>query len=196
MAMTDATAVLWLPALVRWIELKAPGIDIRTVPPIAREPRPTLLRADIDLAIGFSSGMVAQLAGEPYAPIRHERLYSGQYVCVTRKNHCQAEGELTLDAYCAANHLLVSFSGRACGLTDETLPQLGRERHILLRANHSFTACKVVTSSDFLTVLPQHLLAWTDMANTLIPEELPFSPPDVHADISWHERDARDLAHG
>ena len=195
LAMADATAVLWLPALVRSIELEAPGINIRMVPLTTREPRPMLLRGDIDLAIGFFPGVVAQLAGEPYTPMRHERLYSGQYVCVMRKDHPLAKAELTLDAYCAANHLLVSFSGRAHGLTDEALARLGRERRILLTVNQFFTAGKVVASSDLVTVLPRHLLASTGMTDALISRELPFSLPDVHVDILWHERDARSPAH-
>ena len=65
MAMADATAVLWLPALVRSIESDAPGVNVRMVPLTTREPRPMLLRGDIDLAIGFFPGVVAQLASEP-----------------------------------------------------------------------------------------------------------------------------------
>ena len=195
MAMADATAVLWLPALVRSIEDEAPGVNIRMVPLTTREPRPMMLRGDIDLAIGFFPGVVAQLASEPYTTIRHERLYSGQYVCVMRKEHPLAGRKLTLDDYCAANHLLVSFSGRAHGLTDEALTRLGRERRILLTVNQFFTAGKVVANSDLLTVLPRHLLASTGMTDALISKELPFSLPEVHVDILWHERDARNPVH-
>jgi DNA-binding transcriptional LysR family regulator len=179
MAMADATAVLWLPTLVRSIEKEAPGINVRMVPLTTREPRPMLLRGDIDLAIGFFPGVVAQLAGGPDTPIRHERLYSGRYVCVMRKGHPLADKELTLDAYCASNHLLVSFSGRAHGLTDEQF----------------FTAGRVVANSDLITVLPRHLVASTGMPGALITKELPFKLPDVHVDMLWHERDARSPAH-
>jgi DNA-binding transcriptional LysR family regulator len=78
-----------------------------------------------------------------------------------RKNHPLAKGELTLDTYCAAHHLLVSFSGRAKGLMDEALSEVGRERRILLTVNQFFTAGKVVASSDLITVLPRHLIAAT-----------------------------------
>jgi DNA-binding transcriptional LysR family regulator len=130
--------VLWLPSLVRSIESEAPGVNVRMVPLTTREPRPMLLRGDIDLAIGFFPGVVAQLAGGPNTPIRHERLYSGQYVCVMRKDHPLASQELSLDRYCAANHLLVSFSGRAHGLVSDALAQLGRQRRILLTVNQFF----------------------------------------------------------
>jgi len=195
LAMADATAALWLPSLVRSIEKEAPGLLIRMVPLTTREPRPMLLRGDIDLAIGFFPGVLAQLSGEPATPIRHEQLYSGKYVCVMRKDHPLAQKTLTLDDYCAANHLLVSLSGRARGLVDEALAQVGRERRILLTVNQFFTAGRVVANSDLLTVLPRHLIASTGMSNELVARDVPFDMPDVHVDMLWHERDARNLAH-
>jgi DNA-binding transcriptional LysR family regulator len=195
MAMADATAALCMPPLVRTIENEAAWVNVRMVPLTTREPRPMLLRGDIDLAIGFFPGVVAQLAGGPETPIRHERLYAGQYVCVMRKNHPLANTELTLDAYCDANHLLVSFSGRAHGLTDEALAQVNRQRRILLTVNQFFTGGRVVANSDLITVLPRHLIASTGMTGELISKELPFRLPEIHVDMLWHERDARSPAH-
>jgi len=195
MAMADATAAMWLPSLMRSIESEAPGINVRMVPLTTREPRPMLLRGDIDLAVGFFPGVAAQLSYETGSPIRHERLYSGKYVCVMRRDHPLAKVELNLDNYCAANHLLVSFSGRAHGLVDEALAQLQRERRILLTVNQFFTAGRVVANSDLVTVLPRHLIAATGMTDALVHKELPFPLPAVHLDMLWHERDARSPAH-
>lgn len=198
MAMADATAALWLPALVRSIEQEAPGLTIHMVPLTTREPRPMLLRGDIDLAVGFFPGVAAQLAasqGLSVSPIRHEQLYSGRYACVMRKDHPLAKEELTLDNYCAANHLLVSFSGRAIGLVDEVLAKLGRERRILLTVNQFFTAGRVVATSDLITVLPRHLVVSTGISGALVTRELPFSMPNMHIDMLWHERDNRSPAH-
>ncbi|MDB5842546.1 MAG: LysR family transcriptional regulator [Herminiimonas sp.] len=195
LAMADTTAALWLPALVRTIENEAPGLNVRMMPLITRDPRPMLLHGDIDLAIGFFPGVVAQLSTGPETPIRHEQLYSGKYVCVMRRDHPLANVELTLDAYCAANHLLVSFSGRARGLVDEALTHLNRERRILLTVNHFFTGGRVVANSNLLTVLPRHMIAATGMSDSLIASELPFAMPDVHIDMLWHERDGRRPTH-
>lgn len=195
MAMADATAALMLPPLVRLIENEAPGINIRMVPLTTREPRPQLLRGDIDLAIGFFPGVVAQLQGSAETPIRHERLFAGEYVCVMRKNHPLASAAMTLEKYCNANHLLVSFSGRARGLVDDALTSLGRSRRILLTVNQFFTAGKVVAATDLLMVLPRHLIEATGMTNHLIVKELPFALPEVRIDMLWHERDARSPGH-
>ena len=198
LAMADATAALWLPALVRSIEREAPKLTIRMVPLTTREPRPMLLRGDIDMAVGFFPGVTAQLAGGQGAsvsPIRHEQLYSGRYVCVMRKDHPLAKEDLTVDNYCAASHLLVSFSGRAHGLVDEALAKIGRERRILLTVNQFFTAGRVVATSDLITVLPRHLIASTGITGALVTKELPFDLPNVHVDMLWHERDTRSPAH-
>lgn len=198
MAMADATAALWLPALVRSIERQAPNLNVRMIPLPTREPRPLLIRGDIDIAVGFFPGVVAQLAGGQgvsVSPIRHEQLYLGTYVCVMRKDHPLADRELTLDDYCAANHLLVSFSGRPNGLVDEVLAQLGRKRRILLTVNQFFTAGRVVATSDLITVLPRHLVASTGTTSSLVTRKLPFALPQVHVDMLWHERDTRSPAH-
>jgi len=195
MAMADATAALILPPLVRIIEQVAPGIDVRMVPLTTREPRPLLLRGDVELAIGFFPGVVAQLQGSTETPIRHERLYSGQYVAVMRKEHPLSKQPLTLDRYCDANHLLVSFSGRARGLVDEALVSLGRDRRILLTVNQFFTAGKVVAGSDLVMVIPKHLINATGMSSQLVHQPLPFELPEVHIDMLWHERDGRNPGH-
>ena len=195
MAMADATAAFWLPSLMRSIETEAPHVNVRMVPLTTREPRPMLVRGDVDLAVGFFPGVAAQLASDVSSPIRHERLYSGRYVSVMRRDHPLMKTELTLDNYCAANHLLVSFSGRAHGLVDEALAQLGRERRIRLTVNQFFTAGRVVANSDLITVLPKHLLTATGMTDELVWRELPFTLPPVNLDMLWHERDARSPAH-
>ena len=73
--------------------------------------------------------------------------------------------------------------------------EINRERRILLTVNQFFTAGRVVSNSDLITVLPRHLIGSTGMTGALIMKELPFKLPDVHVDMLWHERDARNPAH-
>ena len=195
MAMADATAAFWLPSLMRSIEREAPGVNVRMMPLTTREPRPMLLRGDIDLAVGFFPGVAAQLSSETGSPIRHERLYSGKYVCVMRRGHPLADKPLTLDDYCAARHLLVSFSGRPYGFIDQTLGTLGRERRIVVTVNQFFTAGRVVANSDLLTVLPRHFVSVTGIDDQLVLRDLPFDQPLVHVDAVWHRRAQHGHAH-
>ena len=116
LAMADATAAELVPGLIEIIERDAPGVSVRVLPLITREPRPLLDEGQIDLAVGFFPAVLADLTAQAQqggmAAFDHQRLYEGHYVCVMREGHPLARGPLTLKRYTAAHHLLVSFSGR------------------------------------------------------------------------------------
>lgn len=197
LAMADSTASLLLPRLMRAIKDEAPGLNIRMLPLTTRDPRAMLLHSDIDMAIGNFPGVVAQLSGgqSSVSAIRHQRLYSSESVCIMRKNHPLAAGELTVDSYCAAHHALVSFSGRAHGPADEVLATMGRQRRIALTVNQFYTVGRVVAGTDLISVVPRHLVASTGVIESLVAKELPFALPVVHVDMLWHERDTRNPSH-
>jgi DNA-binding transcriptional LysR family regulator len=197
LAMADATAAVLVPPLIRTLETDAPYINLRLVPLTTRDPRALLEAGDIELAIGFFPAAVASIGmhtiqtGAPDS-FAHTQLYSGEYVCVMRRDHPLAvnlsELPLTLDAFCAAKHLLVSFSGRPFGFIDEALAAINRTRRIVLTVNQFFTAGRVVANSDLLTVLPRHFLASTGIRDEFAVAELPFNKPPVHVDMLWHRR--------
>ncbi len=199
LTMADATAAALIPGLVNVIGRDAPGVSIRVVPLTTRDPRRLLEQEAADLAIGYFPAVLADLtaraqAGEAVA-FSHQRLYHGEYVCVMRRGHPLASGPFTLDRYCAARHMLVSFSGRPFGFIDEALASLGRERRVVLTVNQFFTAGLVVANSDLLTVLPRHFVRVTGFANELVLRELPFTVPPVHVDALWHHRLHHSSAH-
>jgi DNA-binding transcriptional LysR family regulator len=197
LAMADSTASHLLPSLMRAIKQEAPGLDIRMLTLTTRDPRPMLLQSVIDIAVGSFPGVVAQLTGgqDAASSIRHQRLYSGQAVCIMRKDHPLAKAPLTLDSYCAAQHALVSFSGRPHGPADEVLANLGRKRRIALTVNQFFTVGQVIAKSDLISIVPRHLIGSTGMSDVVVAKELPFELPPVHVDMLWHERDTRNPSH-
>ena len=196
LAMVDATAVLLMPPLVRAIEGQRALANLRVLPLTTRDPRALIERNDADLAVGhFPEALAAISAQGEEAPLRHLRLYDTRYVCVMRADHPLARGELTLDAFCAAHHLLVSFSGRPHGFVDQSLAALGRRRRIVLTVNQFFTAGQVVTGSDLLTVLPQSFLSATGYQRDLVVRELPFEIAGVQVEMIWHLRQDADPAH-
>lgn len=200
LAMADATAAALMPRMVALLDAEAPGVSVRVLPLSTRDPRRLLDEEVADLAIGYFPAVLADLtaqrqAGGPVA-YAHQRVYDGEYVCLMRKGHPLASTPLTLDAYCAARHLLVSFSGRPYGFTDEALTALGRERRIVLTVNQFFTAGRVVACSDLLTVLPLHFFGVTGLQGELVWRPLPLSLPTVHVDALWHVRRAGSAAQG
>ena len=199
LAMADATAAELMGGLAIRLQQAAPGVSVRVVPLTTRDPRRMLTEGQADLALGYFPAVLTDLTaraqtGEPIN-FEHQRLYAGEYVCVMRRGHPLAEVPLTLDTYCAARHLLVSFSGRPYGYVDEALSSMGRQRRIVLTVNQFFTAWRVVVNSDLLTVLPWHFVPTTGMGDQLLVRQLPLEVPPVHVEAVWHERQQDNPAH-
>ncbi|CAN7165577.1 LysR family transcriptional regulator [Variovorax sp. LjRoot290] len=199
LAMADATAAELIPGLVQIVEKEAPAVSLRVLPLTTRDPRRMLENEEVDMAIGYFPAVIASLAArgqsDAAVPFETQRLYVGEYVCVMRRGHPLARAPLTLDSFCAARHLLVSFSGRPYGFIDQTLGALGRERRIVVTVNQFFTAGRVVANSNLLTVLPRHFVKVTGIDEQLVLRELPFQQPLVHVDAIWHRRAQHGHAH-
>ena len=199
LAMADATAAELVPRMVDILEAEAPGVSLRVVPLSTRDPRKLLDEETVDLAAGYFPAVVADLTARAQVgkavAFATQRLYDGEYVCVMRAGHPLASGPMTLNRFCAARHLLVTFSGRPFGFIDEALSTLGRERRVVLTVNQFFTAARVVANSNLLTVLPRRFVGATGIADSLVLRHLPFVVPAVHVDALWHGRRESDSAH-
>jgi len=192
LAMADATAAELMGGLGQALEKQAPQVSIRVVPLTTRDPRNMLHDGVADLALGYFPAVLADLtakaqSGEAVA-FEHHRLYDGEYVCVMRRGHPLADKQISLNSFCAARHLLVSFSGRPYGFIDEALASIGRQRRVVMTVNQFFTAGRVVVNSDLLTVLPKHFVPTTGIATELFTCNLPFKVPTLHVDALWHRR--------
>lgn len=199
LTMADATAAEVMPGLLAVITAQAPQVSLRVVPLTTRDPRQLLEDGQADLAVGHFPSVLTDLTARAQAggnaSFLHHRLFSGDYVCVMRKGHPLAREPLTLQRFCEARHMLVSFSGRPFGFIDQALSALGRRRHVVLTVNQFFTAGKVVAQSDVLTVLPRHFVGVTGYAHELVLRELPFDVAPIHVDALWHLRKDGDRAH-
>ncbi len=195
-AMADATAAMLLPQLIAAIESEQALANLRVLPLTTRDPRRLVEDGDADLAVGYFPTAIASIVAQGQdASLHHRQLYATEYVCVMRREHPLANETLTLDAFVAAHHLLVSFSGRPHGFVDQALAALGRQRRIVLTVNQFATAGSVVAKSDLLTVLPREFLPATGAEHRLVSKPLPLSLAPVHVEMMWHLRNDDDPAH-
>ncbi len=198
LTMADATASQLMPGLVQGLMRQAPGVSLRSVPLTTRDPRRMLEDGEVDLAVGHFPAALAAIAQQrqngQVVRFGQQRLFSSDYVCVMRSGHALAGAPLSLDAFCQAQHVLVSFSGRAYGLIDEALASVNRSRRVVLTVNQFFTTGSVVAQSDLLAVLPRHFVQVTGYAPQLAVHELPFEVPPIQVDALWHQRHDADSA--
>ena len=196
LAMADATAALFVPPLADGLQRAEAKVDLRVVPLTSRDPRPMLEHGQADVALGFFPDANAAIEADGDAGVVcRDRLYECEYVGVMRRDHpLAAPGALTLDAYCAADHLRVSFAGRPRGFVDEALARLGRKRRVMITVNQFFNAGSVVRKSDLLTVLPRSFVPATGFESELAVQDLPFDLPGIDVSMLWHRRHEQDTA--
>lgn len=195
-AMSDATAALFMPPLVARIEQDEALATLRIIPLTTRDPSEMLERGDVDLAIGYFPETVEALTSQGQeSSLRRAHLHDSDYVCVMREGHPLASGPLDLDAYCAADHLLVNFAGRPYGRADQALAALNRKRRVVLTVNQYFTAGRVVAHSNLLTVLPEFFVGATGYHEQVVTRPLPFDLPGLHVAMLWHQRNDRVSSH-
>lgn len=196
LAMADATAAVIVPPIVRALDAERALVDLRFVPLASRDPRALLEQGGADLALGFFPELPAALAAEAGShSMQLERLWGCEYVCVMRRDHpLAAQPTLTLDAFCAAKHLRVSFAGRPRGFVDDALQRLGRARQVMVTVNQFHSAGCVVRQSDLLTVLPRSFVPATGFASELTCRTLPFEMPGIDVALLWHRRHEHDAA--
>ena len=186
-----------MPTLVAAIEQSQALANVRVLPLTTRDPRRIVEEGDADVAVGyFPAAITALMAQGPEATLRHQPLYTTEYVGAMRRGHpLAAKDTLSLEDFLAAHHMLVSFSGRPHGFVDQALAAMGLQRRIVLTVNQFATAGAVVARSDLLTVLPRRFLPATGAMHELVVRELPLNLEAVHVAMIWHLRSDAAPAH-
>lgn len=117
------------------------------------------------------------------------RVLSDPMVVLVRPGHpLAAPGQLDLDTYLRADHVLVSTRRSGLGLEDTALSLLGVQRRIRLRCQHYHAACEAVHDSDLLLTLPRRHAELSNVAwgNLMLPAPCEMPSLDVH--LYWDHR--------
>lgn len=122
----------------------------------------------------------------------HSRIFFHErYVCVMRKDHpIVKSGNLTLDEFCALEHVFVSHQGgRFVGVTDEALAKIGRSRNVSLSVTSFLLLPSVLQKSDYTAVVPERFAkSFEGLAIMETPIEIEGYPKTM----AWHERNHHD----
>lgn len=183
---TDYALQAVIVPLMRALKKRAPGIRVAVRAEDSTRLFSLLERGEVDLALVTPSTTPDELHGRA--------LYQEQYVCVMRHHHplASAATPLTLDQFCAQEHILVSFEGRFTGVTDEALARLGRTRHVGMSVNSFLVLPEILRGTDMIAVVPQRLVRQQDNLTVVA---MPLEVPGFTKSMAWHERTHRNLAH-
>ena len=169
-----------LPQLSRVMARAAPEISITTLRVKRREIETELASGSLDLVLDIPITMSDS--------IRQTPLFSDRVVVMARAGHPAISGELDLDTYLKQDHILVSSRRLGPSLVDAELNRKGRKRRIVLRCQHYFAACRVVSETDMLLTIPEH---YAQLLNSRFNHRMyPFplkSLQQLEIHMYWHE---------
>lgn len=186
LASTDYALSAVVVPLLSALRAQAPNIRVSVQPVDAQQLQNQLERGEIDLAL---------ITPETTPPGLHSRsLFDERYVCVMRADHPDAHtGEISLDRFCALDHVLVSSSGGSFrGITDETLARIGRSRRVITSVTSFLVLPEILIESDLIAVVPSRLVLNDGKLKVLDP---PIEIPGFNKSVAWHERTHRNEAH-
>ncbi|MEL7524297.1 MAG: LysR family transcriptional regulator [Pseudomonadota bacterium] len=117
-----------------------------------------------------------------------------RFCVIMRRGHRLEHGKLTLDAFCAERHILISPEGGGfVGATDKALAGLGLKRRVAVSLPSFLLAPGLVAGSDALCVVPRRLAAL--YREGLVCRDLPFDMSGFSVEMLWHPRRQNDPAH-
>ena len=184
-AATDYALKAVIVPFIAALRARAPGIRVRVVPVEPEQLTTQFEQGKIDLAL---------LTPDSTPDNLHNRsLYNEEYVCLMRHDHPDAHQVLTLDRFCALEHVLVSYKGESFwGVTDDALAEVGRKRQIGLSVSSFLVLPDILAISEMIAVVPARL-AYTDPRMHVVSPPLPIT--GFTKSMAWHERTHRDAAH-
>lgn len=184
--MTDIGEIYFLPRLMAMLSREAPSLSISTVRNTAVNLRDAMEAGQVDLAVG----LLPQLK----AGFFQRRLFSQRYVCLMRRDHVLGRAPLTLDAFSAAEHVVVMSAGTGHGRVDALLDRQGIARRIRLRVPHFVAVGHILSSSDMIATVPTRFAEKVAEPFGLIALEHPATLPEIAINLFWHARQHQDPA--
>ncbi len=178
LALRDVLEATVLPPLMQRVRARAPLVDIAAGHVERRELESELAAGTLDAAIDVLLPLSKN--------IMHTRIYQDTTVVVARAGHPAINGALDLATYLKQDHILASSRRRGPGLEDFELSRFGLERHVRLRCQHYFAACRVVSQTDMILTMPGRYaqIANRQFGNQILP--FPIDVPAFDVFLYWH----------
>ncbi|WP_228758263.1 LysR substrate-binding domain-containing protein [Pseudomonas pisciculturae] len=183
-AMSDYSAAIFLPALVRALRREAPGIDLQIVQASREGMVDGVLNGDLDLAAGVFPDMPGELRTTP--------LFEEHYTCLLDRNSLAADGSLDLATYLSRPHVLLEMRGSGTPEIERALTAIRQRRHVAISLPHWGVAPQLIQGTDLILTVSSRGLLNIDHPD-LVSVPPPFHIPSFAVELAWHARRGGDL---
>lgn len=180
----DAEQAVLIPPLAARLREHAPGLTVSVLPLGRGAAMEALAEGRADLALGFVWDVPEAISGE--------RLYEESFLVAGLPKALPKAPRLSLTAYCAADHVLISPGGDLRGVVDDRLEAMGRSRRIVLGLPAFLPALAAVAASGGLVTLPSRLARAFAGGFGLVAAKPPVEIRSFPVSVFWHRRNDAD----
>ncbi|MEM1375213.1 MAG: LysR family transcriptional regulator [Pseudomonadota bacterium] len=173
----DLIELTVLPELVRTLEREAPRMHLRTRPLVGEAFAEDLDAGHADLALCGARSIPKRF--------RYQVLCDEPFAGIARLNHPIFDAPITLEAFIAAKHALLSHRSDGRGIVDRVLASKGLSREVVVSVSNFATLPPMVVETNLVAVLPRRLAAKADKELPVRMFELPFDVPTVQSKLIW-----------
>ncbi|WP_446730743.1 LysR family transcriptional regulator [Pseudomonas sp. CFBP13509] len=178
-AMSDYSAAIFLPGLVRVLRREAPGIDLQIIQASREGMVDGVLNGDLDLAAGVFPDMPAELRTAP--------LFEEHYTCLLDRNSLPHNGALDLPTYLSRPHVLLEMRGSGAPEIERALTAIRERRHVAISLPHWGVAPQLIEGTDLILTVSSRGLLNIDHPH-LVAVAPPFHIPSFTFELAWHAR--------
>jgi DNA-binding transcriptional LysR family regulator len=177
-SLRDPTETLMMPAIMRRIARAAPRVNLRTV---------QVRRRNLEAALATGAVSLATDIALPLSEnVRRQKLSADRMVVVARRSHPLLRKGLTLDAYLALDHVMVTSRRKGPGLEDVELSKRGLRRRVRLRCRNYLAALGAVAETDLVLTMAERYAARFAPGLRLQVMPFPLKMPTLDLYLYWH----------
>lgn len=193
LAMSDYGAFVVMPHLLRSLAVEAPRIACH-IEPITAGTLDRMEVGDLDVLISVMSCEESLRAGAA-GDIKMRRLDTDDFVCVVDEHHPSIRGELTLQQYREAQHLLVRFGSNLDTLVEKAWKRAGLDLSVVATAPSFFSMLFMLPGTSIVATVQRRFALALAPALQLRILECPVAIGGMQQILMWHARNDFDPGH-
>lgn len=183
-AALDAEQAVLIPPLAARLRRLAPGLTLSVLSLGRGAAMEALAEGRADLVLGYVWDVPEAVSGEA--------LYEESFLVAGRPEAMPEAPHISLDNYCAADHVLISPGGDLRGVVDDQLAAMDRRRSVILGLPAFLPALAAVAASDALVTLPARVARTFAPGFGLFTAEPPIPVRTFPVSVFWHRRNETD----
>lgn len=186
-AMSEYAEAALAPRVLERMQIEAPHCLLAVSHADRTNAEALLERGDAQLAIA--------VLPEPSALYTRIRMLPEAFQTLMRADHPLAEGELTLERFLSAPHLLHSPNGSRDGALDRVLAEQGKARRLGAVVAHLSAVPQILTRTDMIMTLSARLAAQLADGHRLVLRDPPIEVKHTRLSMVFHRRFEADPGH-